>query len=318
MNGKQPNETTNSLKAIVLNPNMLKEIAQGVLSLSILILVAMLYFSNFNLNFLAHSVFNLNAQRQNLVIGYLSFEKQNIINQSNCQFNLPQQKTVILRLDDVQAWTWNKISINLTQTILEKNMSVTLAVIPKNIEKNEVMKSYLLSVVNNSHVEIAQHGTNHTVEEFQNTSYNETYSLVWDGLEKIENTLDVRPVTFIPPYNEYNENVPPILSQFGFKILSAKPQEYKFDGNINHVGFDIKTKANKNYDLNPISEDITACKIALQQKNLCVVLMHPQDFVANDKVSMNETRYGNFTQLLDGLSNLNATSITFKDLVTCS
>ena len=52
----------------------------------------------------------------------------------SCDF--PESRTIILRLDDVKAWQYYDITVNMASLILSKDMTVTLGVIPKDIEKD--------------------------------------------------------------------------------------------------------------------------------------------------------------------------------------
>src|SRR3989442_15294715 len=102
------------------NPKLLKEVFQGILSLSILVFVIILYFSNFNSN----SIFQLstkssNSQPQIPITGYFLKNNSNPNSDHAISFNFPSVRKIILRLDDVQGFAWNNISINLTETILE-------------------------------------------------------------------------------------------------------------------------------------------------------------------------------------------------------
>jgi len=253
-----------------------------------------------------------------LIIGsifYLAFFINLSGNNSLNQFNMSTDRTIILRLDDVQAWAWNKITINLTETILEKNMSITLDVIPKYIETDPTIKNYIISKLNDPRVEIAQHGTNHTEDEYANLSESESYYLAKSGFDKIIKTFGIKPITFIPPHDAYNENITRALSKLGFIIFSAKQGEYKFDGNMFYLGYTVSTKDFDKEELNNVDEVVNKCKINLQLTNVCVIMIHPQDYANSDLITLNTTRYSSFIKLLDELNSLNATFSTFRDLI---
>lgn len=305
------------------------EVFHGTLSLTILAAIMFLYFSNFSgmssaIQYIPFEDINLETPRS--ITGYSVYadlntnQKNASYDNSSCRFNLPIEKTIILRMDDVQEHAWSKATMNITDTVLNRNMSITLGIIPNRFNdtnRNAPMKKYLLSKTNNLKVEFAQHGANHKDMEYLNLSESEAYNLTKEGYERIVKTFGMYPVTFIPPNNEYNENTTQALSKVGLKIISAKPDEYKFDGAMMHVGFTAQTKYSDKTELEPVNKILNACNKSFDARNICVIVVHPQDYISNDKISLNEIRYVEFVKLLDGLQTLGAKSLTFKDLVTC-
>jgi peptidoglycan/xylan/chitin deacetylase (PgdA/CDA1 family) len=241
---------------------------------------------------------------------------QVVVYSSNISDNYPKEKTVVLRLDDVQGYTWNRIVINLTEAVLSRNMSITLGVIPNGeIDKDKIIKQYLLSKIDDPRVEIAQHGTYHKENEFANLSEEEAYDLAKVGFDELVNILRVRPVTFIPPGNANNQNTTKALSRLGLKILPGKQDVYKFDGQMMLIGYNAETEEYLKSDLVPVSEILDACKKSLENRNLCVIMIHPQDYVlSNDRNTLDENKYKEFIKLLDELKKLNVKFSAFKDL----
>jgi hypothetical protein len=232
------------------------------------------------------------------------------------QFNNISERSIIIRLDDVQGYLWNKTSIRIIDTVLEKNMSITLGVIPeRSIDKDILLKNYLISNINDPRIEIAQHGTTHDPNEILNLSEEETYNKTNIGFKTIIDILGVKPITYIPPNNEHNANSTKALSKLGFKILSSKKESYTFDGNMVHVGYDVQTMYSFAKEPIPINEIIDGCNESLNSKNLCVIMVHPQDFHQGTNRTIDEQRFNKFIGLLDGLNRLNARSVTFKDLM---
>lgn len=228
----------------------------------------------------------------------------------------PTERTIILRLDDVQGYLWRDIVINLTDTILERNMSVTLAVIPaRGMDKDAVIRNYLLNKVKDPRIEIAQHGFSHQDNEYLNFSYADAYNITVSGQDILRKYLRVEPVTFIPPYNEYNDDTIKALYELGFKIISAKKDEYQFNGSMTYIGYDTETKRTDDTDLVPVSDVLNKCKKSFNEKNVCIIMIHPQDYIGDDKRTMDQGKYQKFVQLLDGLQNMNARFVTFRDLI---
>lgn len=226
---------------------------------------------------------------------------------SNCSYKanvkFPTEKVIILRMDDVEI-NWKNPVMNLTDTVLSKNMSVTLGVVPTQID--DELKKYLIDKTKDSRVEIAQHATYHIKDEFKNLSKSKKYNTIKLGKEKIRDTLGIKTITFIPNY-DLNQDTN-MLSELGFEIVSTGKNEYRYDENLLIIG---TTKTSNSKDI------IDSCKILLEQKNVCVVNIHPQDYVNKSTNTLNNNRYDNFVELLDQLKTLNTKFVTFKDLSRC-
>ncbi len=313
---------------LLVDGKLLKDFLSGIFSLTVIVAFAYLYFSSFGIfSNPLHPSANADTGRfsngngnanYSFPSGYLLYSDSDSVLDgvnSSRKFIMPTKKVIIIRMDDVQAWAWNKISPNITDTVLGKNMSITLGVIPKNIDKDPMMKNYLAGRLNNPGVEIAQHGLNHSESEFRDLNESYAYELAKAGLEKLVKTFGLYPVTFIPPNNEYSDDTAKALSKLGFKVLSAEYEEYRFDGNIAYIGYTKATKYSKKYELTPVNEVLDSCRVSLQLRNVCVILLHPQDFASDDKATMSDDRYKKFVELLDGLKTMNATFVNFKELV---
>lgn len=241
-----------------------------------------------------------------LIIASPIYMEKLIKNPSICSYKgFPREKVIILKMDDVEI-NWKNAVINLTETVLSKNMSVTLGVVPTQID--DELKKYLIDKTKDfSRIEIAQHVTYHKKNEFKYLSKSETYDIIKFGNEKIKNTLGIKAITFIPNYN-INQNAN-ILSELGFKMVSTGKNEYRYDGNLLIVG---TTKQTRNS-----TDIIDSCKILLEQKNICVVNIHPQDYINKSTNTLDNSRYNKFVKLLDQLKMLNTKFVTFKYLLRC-
>lgn len=241
------------------------------------------------------------------------YDKLPIIKYQNITYNLTD-KFIILRMDDVQGFLWRDITIKLTDTILENNMSITLAVIPdRALNKDIKIKNYLIKRSRDNRVEIAQHGYTHSENEFLYVNKSEAERLIFLGYSEIIESLKVKPITFIPPYNVYNKNTTIALSNLNFKFISSDRNETGKEYNLTLLGYDATTKETDSDELTPIEEIINKCNKSLSDKNVCVIMIHLQDY-SNKDGTLNKTEYSQFVNLLDELKKLNATSITFKDL----
>ena len=89
-------------------------------------------------------------------------------------------KTIIIRMDDIAAHQYKGTSEKLIQDILDRNMSITIAVIPNRIyqlHEDKELVSWLNEMKSNPNFEIALHGSEHTFNEFKELNLDKIKSL---------------------------------------------------------------------------------------------------------------------------------------------
>ena len=239
-----------------------------------------------------------------------SFVEYNLNKHNSCYISI-SEPTILLRLDDVRAYSIP--SPYVIDETLKNNISITLGVIPKNLDKDERMVYYLRKVKNNSLIEIAQHGFSH-----KESDNNMTLEDINNGNIIIQKTLGVFPVTYIPPFNEILNSTRHLLES-RFLLISSGQNVIK-EGKVAELG---QTTETYNYEGGvEISEKdiLSKCYDNLNRYNFCVIAIHPQEFTTyfpepNNDINLNKLEeYGLF---LNNLKQLNATFKTFKDVVEC-
>ncbi len=234
---------------------------------------------------------------------------------SECVLDI-KESVIIIRLDDVRAYSVpSQEVIDLT---LSKNIPIVLGVIPNKLTKDRHMSNYLRSLGKNPLVEMAQHGLYHN-----STDINISEEKLLEGKEIIISTTNVVPVTYVPPFNQLNpDSFNYILNNF--KILSS--EEISNDANKDKYAQIIeidKTVSTYNFQENREESNeylLEICKKVLEEKKLCVLEFHPQEFstVPSNAIDVNAEKLKTYGELLDSLKQLNVSFSTFKDLVECN
>lgn len=277
----------------------IKDVIAGIISIFFIAIVFYLYFIQF-----FHGAFYFN---------FLNNDKTIIYNQTesnSCHINAIEP-TIILRMDDVRAYS--KLTKPLVDEIVSRNISVTLGVIPKDLEKDYQIAKYLNEIKSNPHIEIAQHGNYHN-ESDKNISND---SLL-EGYAKIQTILSVVPVTYILPHNEVSLGSKEIISNY-FRVISGEQGIFREGEKYAEIGYTEETYYyDKNYSV-PVETIINKCEESLRNINLCVIAIHPQEYSTNinNPSVLDKNKLEEFKHLLDKLENLNASFSTFKDLVFC-
>lgn len=230
----------------------------------------------------------------------------------SCNFELPNERSIILRMDDIGGIDRYEFGKKITDIVLAHDRSIVLGVIPSRLDNKETI-SWLKSLSGNSNVEIALHGYEHTYYEFNDLNKKDASNKLWFGIKKLYSEIDVFPYTFIPPNNRYSISTLDAVADSGIKIFSAKQNEVLFDSNPVMLGY---TKSTYREDgLVSADEVIQYCKKSLDKNNLCIILIHPQDYDLNDQID--PKGYNELVKVLNSFESLNAEPKTFKDLITC-
>jgi hypothetical protein len=234
----------------------------------------------------------------------------------SCRLHLPGP-TIVLRMDDVRAYSYPApFLINET---LRRNIPIVLGLMPADAELDRTMIGYLHSIRDSPLIEIAQHGSNHTLSDI-----NMSEAELLAGKNKIEDLFGASPITYIPPYNEISDGLRAALAR-NFKVLSSD-WDLSFNSSLIELGQNVETHVFSNRTDSQPQGDVPAwtivsdCRSALNSTGLCVVTLHPQEF-SSKLVGVRDLpaeKFGRYWDILDGLQSLNATFRTFRELIDCS
>ena len=221
-----------------------------------------------------------------------------------------KDKYVILRLDDVQSGAWTSISIKMMNDVLERNLPIVAGIIPKYIEEDKIIKQFFKK--NDCKVEIAIHGYDHGSGEYGDSNGEFAFLNQIDTKEKIAlakqsiaKISDQNLNIFIPPNNQISDEARATLKESDFIISSEGEDYYDYDSATWDFGSNSFINA---------EETIANCELAFSTgDNLCVIMIHPQDFSNND-MSINEDSYAEFTKILDYLESSNISVTTFNKM----
>ena len=243
---------------------------------------------------------------------------------SKCTIKPPKKRIIILRMDDLGRPAYYNIIDLMIKEIEKRDLSIVLGVIPEDIKNDNKFLSWADDLAFNPNFEFALHGFSHSLNEFSNLSKSDSLNLISKGVESMKTNLKVNPVTFIPPYNVYSNGTIESLKYAGFKIISAKQDEYSINNNLSFLGYNGKTFefGSESYFI-PYTEVSRECGKSLDDHNVCIIMLHPQDYLVKDSTGKNtkvidKAKYRQFIGLLDNLQTLKAEFKTFKDLLVCN
>ncbi len=232
--------------------------------------------------------------------------------------DLSGKKLVVLRLDDVQAYSWRDISIAMIRDAQGYNAPIVAWVIPKDLAGDPTLTRFLKR--EHCNIEIAMHGWDHSgtgvnnlqiryQTEFWNISYEEARNRINKGKEVLL-PLSGRPIlSFIPPFNVVSADAIRAIKDEWIGVTSSIWNGL-YDYHSTTYNFDKKRMV-------PVTEVLQNCEDAFIKNGLCVVMMHPQDYSNSDK-TLDQTAYRDYyLTLLESLTkDENIVFVTFENLIT--
>jgi peptidoglycan/xylan/chitin deacetylase (PgdA/CDA1 family) len=227
----------------------------------------------------------------------------------SCTIEKPNERTIILRIDDITPWNNLDLMKDMVQDINERGYGVSLGVIPKRLQESDKLIKWLQDINENPLVELSQHGYEHTENEFKSLSYQEAMKKIEVGREIMIRYFGEHPLNFIPPYNVESEGTVNALKNLGFKTLSGSINEFYIRDGFASAGYTATTYKYSEDKFVNADQVLKDCKASLDKNGVCVIMMHPQDFTEDGTV--NKEKYSEFIKVLNGLQDLDAEVVNF-------
>lgn len=183
-------------------------------------------------------------------------------------------------------------------------------------EEVTLLKKYL----NDGVIEVALHGYNHVdlynptngISEFRCLPYELQKEKIKMGKEYLESVLGRRVVSFIPPFNSYDNNTLEALKDCGFEIISAA--RTLTDGSIKPYPYLLPATT----DLFSLKKGLPQTRLSNEDK-LLICLIHDYDFKCIKRKGYKKYNGGTYSfeelsKLLEYVKQKNAMATTFQTL----
>jgi len=205
-----------------------------------------------------------------------------------------QKITVVFRYDDYSSRSPTNFEIKLIDAFQRYNIPCTFGIIPyvstgdghdphpqQVMALSEEKAGILKSAVASGIVEPALHGYSHQTirdcqkggcTEFSGLSYKKQMEKIVEGKKLLEDRLDTRISTFIPPWNSYDMNTLRCVEELGFNCISANLQGVSEKSS--HLKFLPATCT-----IPELREAIDSARHSSDPQPVIVVLFHTYDFI---------------------------------------
>ena len=195
---------------------------------------------------------------------------------------------VAFRLDDIQGYWLNDVQIAVMEVFQKQDIPLTIGIIGGEQFKFGIdpkITDYVRGLLaERSTIKIANHGWNH--ESFVTYDKKMQSDLLKKSNERLFQILEVTPKTFIPPFNEFDDNTIIALQEnqfthFSPSLITSSPPYLPNDSNL--YSFPETAATGEMRDLGLFEgigfektfEDI---QIGVDNFGFAVVMMHPQEF----------------------------------------
>ncbi len=213
--------------------------------------------------------------------------------------------SVVLRIDDVQAYSWNDVTLAMTEYAFLHHIPVTWGIIPKGISDDKSLHNFYLR--NYCNIDVALHGWEHTPAEFSKLTTIEAKAKITKGLGELYKFGAKEVVIFIPPENKFSNGTASAASEVGLAISAN-------NGNL----FDIQSQTfdYENNILRPVNTVIAECSKAMVNYGRCIIMLHPQDYASGQRIDYE--KFKKYQELLTQLSALNYSFSTLSEEVSAT
>jgi len=173
--------------------------------------------------------------------------------------------------------------------------------LPLSIERAAVLKTGMELGV----LDAALHGYSHQTilkkedggySEFAGLEYEAQLNRITDGKKYLEDLLDAKIITFIPPWNIYDLNIIDVLEKRGFTCLSADRRSRPIKKETSLMFLPVTCYVQQ------LREAVSEARNSVDPNPVIVFLMHEFDFLEVDK-KHGQVTYQEFDDMLNWLSN---------------
>jgi peptidoglycan/xylan/chitin deacetylase (PgdA/CDA1 family) len=237
-----------------------------------------------------------------------------------------------MRQDDAQAYWLRGVFENVTTTLVNSGIPQTIGLIPyqddgiSSFAQDGNLVAYLGGIIGDL-VEIALHGYAHTENEFQNMDLSEANTKIAGGKQTIQTGLNVTTTTFIPPNYVFNNNTVTACANNGFTVFSSggglDANDWGYDpAGLLHIPETVQFAdwTGEESIARSSSVIIDECQQSLNDHDVCVILIHPQELAVKinatdyDDDLVNQTQYSTLMDVVTWIKEQNSQGVELMTL----
>ena len=209
-------------------------------------------------------------------------EKQNegfIVQEFSCN-------CVAFRLDDIQDYKSDTLQYKVIDFFMDRKIPLNIGIIGNSFPKDSYVVKYVNEQLekNGEYLEISNHGWKH--EAFTKFSKDEQSKFIKQTNDVLLENINVKPTSFIPPYNRFNEDTITALKENQMTHMSSVISLYEVPMNPNRSGMYHfpSSSTTGEYGAGQVwtawsgQKTFAFIEQSVWGNGFAVVMMHPMDF----------------------------------------
>lgn len=248
-----------------------------------------------------------------VLIAFLCFS---LLTPTASDANQKNQIIVVLRYDDYSSRSSTEIEVKIIDTLKKYKIPCTFAVIPyitagdvhhtspdRVIPLTPRKAAILKNAIKTGPLDVALHGYSHQTirengdyTEFSGSDYHSQCQRIAMGKGFLEQILDTRVLTFVPPWNSYDSETIRCLEKMRFRCISAS-----MDGYATKESSQLKFLP-ATCELLDLRDAVESARYISEAQSVIVVLFHEYDFRAISQ-KQGKFTYEEFVNLVEWLTS---------------
>lgn len=265
-----------------------------------------------------------------LNLNEISFSKTNTTSNNSMKNNFLEESScdcVAFRLDDVQDYWLNDVQLKIMNVFDEEEIPLTVGVIGKFFGNDQKILNHIKKHSINSKLDVANHGWEH--EDFTNYDFTTQKEIIKKTNDVINKLLYQKPVVFITPFNNFNDDTLKALKENKIVFLSSDLDKSKPSYPLNKQSFyefpqtafmgDLTFDRTKFIGFNS-TVSFHQVKSSIDNYGFAVITLHPQEFSTfkNDKYNneINSQQLYELKNLIHKIKDSNLKTVLIKEIPT--
>lgn len=217
-------------------------------------------------------------------------------------------KKVIIRDDDIGSGLYLPSVKWIAGLAVSNDFKVTLSVIPTTLVNSLETINYL-NQLDQDTFEFATHGYEHI--KFGGLPYDEQYTFIKNGTEVLEEHLQYKPFTFVPPYGASDTNTTKVLSDLGYhSITDMRASPCYVEDFVSDFAYETAWDPVKHCSFEEFKSSFDTFYSSSDE--YYIIFLHDWTFLNEDK-NLNETKTDVFEEVINYIKSKNAQFMTIEE-----
>lgn len=222
----------------------------------------------------------------------------------------PERPYVVLRVDDIQDYTFRKGQLAIIEYSLAWDIPLTLGIIPNRFGEDADLVDAVSAAIEEG-CEIAAHGWRHV--DFTEYNLTEQARMLQLSRDKLREVLNVNVTIMLPPYYQFNSDTLLAMKQTGYNVISTSTEIGEVgplsEGIVNiPATVELSVLINDTWHLKDLETIVLEIMQSVKRYGFAIIIVHPQELLDGDQ--LDQSKFDIFKKLISLLDE----TYTFKTI----